>query len=241
MAGSCVTVATAAPKIPPARRAGPADPGDDGLVTLASVPVARQPIRKLERIVGEYRWRRLLQTAHDFREHFNGRVIWNVSSTATGGGVAEMLRTLVGYVQDLEIDTRWSVINGEPEFFRITKRLHNRIHGQPGGVGALGAAEDTIYSEVSLTNAAALSSRISPGDLVILHDPQTAGLTAPLQRLGARVVWRCHIGTEQRNEYTREAWEFLRPHLASAEGFIFTRRQYVPEWVDQAKIWIIPP
>ncbi|MBO0868001.1 MAG: glycosyltransferase [Micromonosporaceae bacterium] len=210
-------------------------------MTLASVPVSRQPISKLEGIVGEYRWRRLLHTAHDFREHFKDRVIWNVSSTATGGGVAEMLRTLVGYVQDLEIDSRWSVISGEPEFFRVTKRLHNRIHGQPGDTGALGIGEDTIYREVALTNAAALSSRISPGDLVILHDPQTAGLTSPLQRLGARVLWRCHIGTEQRNGYTREAWQFLRPHLASAEGFIFSRRQYVPDWVDPAKVWIIPP
>src|SRR5262245_9638169 len=98
MAGLSVTVATRLLRIPPARRARPADPGNDEIVTLASVPVARQPISKLELIVGEYRWRRLLQTAHEFREHFRGRVFWNVSSTATGGGVAEMLRTLVGYV-----------------------------------------------------------------------------------------------------------------------------------------------
>ena len=61
-----------------------------------------------------------------------GRTIWNVNSTATGGGVAEMLQVLVGYVQDLDIPIGWLVITGDAEFFVITKRLHNQIHGQPG-------------------------------------------------------------------------------------------------------------
>jgi trehalose synthase len=82
---------------------------------------------------------------------------------------------------------------------------------------------------------------VSPGDLVVLHDPQTAGLAAPLARAGARVVWRCHIGTELRNEVTEAAWRFLRPHLAAADGYVFTRRQYVPSWLADARTWIIAP
>ena len=66
-----------------------------------------------------------------------GRTIWNVNSTAAGGGVAEMLQVLVGYVQDLDISIGWLVISGDAGFFAITKRLHNQIHRHPGG-GPLG-------------------------------------------------------------------------------------------------------
>ena len=63
------------------------------------------------------------------RELLHGRTIWNVNSTARGGGVAEMLRSLIGYVRGAGLDARWVVIEGDPEFFRVTKRLHNRLHG----------------------------------------------------------------------------------------------------------------
>ena len=74
--------------------------------------------------------------AGDFRARFPGRTIWNVNSTAVGGGVAEMLHVLVGYVDDLDMAIRWLVIHGDAEFFAITKRLHNGIHGH--GDRALG-------------------------------------------------------------------------------------------------------
>ena len=77
--------------------------------------------------------------------------------------------------------------------------------------------------------------------MVLLHDPQTAGLAAPLARAGARVVWRCHIGVDWEDEVTRAGWDFLRPHLAAAEAYVFSRRDYVPSWVPAGKAWIIPP
>jgi trehalose synthase len=77
-----------------------------------------------------------------------GWSVWNISSTAIGGGVADMLQVLVGYTNDLAIDIRWLVIDGDSEFFRITKRLHNWIHGQPGDGGALGAAEFSHLGDV---------------------------------------------------------------------------------------------
>jgi trehalose synthase len=76
---------------------------------------------------------------------------------------------------------------------------------------------------------------------VLLHDPQTADLAAPLVRVGARVVWRCHIGVDWQNDTTRAAWDFLRPYLAPAHGFVFSRRQYVPPWIRPEQAWIIPP
>ena len=82
--------------------------------------------------------------SHAVRE-LHGRVIWNVNSTAKGGGVVEMLRPLLGYCRGAGVDARWVVISGEPEFFAITKRLHNRLHGFAGDGGPLGAVEREVY------------------------------------------------------------------------------------------------
>jgi len=74
-----------------------------------------------------------------------GRTLRNVNSTAQGGGVAEMLRSLIGYVRGAGLDARWVVIPGDAEFFAITKRLHNRLHGHAGDGGTLGEAERAVY------------------------------------------------------------------------------------------------
>ena len=107
--------------------------------------------------------------------------------------------------------------------------------------GPLSAAEARHYARMLAANAAELLDRIRPGDLVLLHDPQTAGLTEPLARAGAQVVWRCHIGVDWENDATRAGWDFLRPHLAAAEGYVFSRREYVPSWLPGEKVSIIPP
>src|SRR5947207_3003777 len=86
----------------------------------------------LHRAVAGERYQRLCDAAVLLRKQLAGRRIWNVSSTAVGGGVAEMLQGLVGYVGDLGIPIEWAVIGADPDFFTITKRLHNRIHGDLG-------------------------------------------------------------------------------------------------------------
>jgi len=207
---------------------------------VRSVEVARRSVTRLESVFGGERHARLVVAADRFRPRLAGRTIWNVSSTAVGGGVAEMLQVLVGYVQDLDIPIRWRVITGEAEFFVITKRLHNQIHGEEAG-GPLGEAEAGHYARMLAANAAELLDQIRPGDLVLLHDPQTAGLTAALARAGAEVAWRCHIGVDWENDATRAGWSFLRPHLAPAKGYVFSRRQYAPPWVPAERVWVIPP
>jgi trehalose synthase len=152
-----------------------------------------------------------------------------------------MLQILVGYTKDLAVDIRWLVIGGDSDFFRITKRLHNRIHGQPGDGGGLGGVERDHIDYVMAANAESLGDQISRGDLVLLHDPQTAGLVGPLARRGAHVVWRSHIGIDGENELSRSAWEFLRPLLVNAEAYVFTRHSYVPPIVPPSRAWIIPP
>jgi trehalose synthase len=200
----------------------------------------RRPIERLAPVVGPERYARLQSAAQAFKSRFAGRTVWNVNSTAVGGGVAEMLHALVGYVEDLGIDIRWLVIHGDADFFAITKRLHNGIHGSGAGA-ALGAAEAEHYARVMKANAAELLELVRPGDIVLLHDPQTAGLAAPLAEAGALPAWRCHIGVDTTNEATEAAWAFLRPHVMAAEAWVFSRRSYVPSWLTGRDVWIIPP
>src|SRR5215831_11046096 len=221
-------------------RPGRVRTGGNAVSLVKSVEVPRRPVSLLEPIVGGQRYLRLVEAADQFRRLLAGCRIWNVNSTATGGRVAEMLQVLVGYVKDLGIPIGWLVITGDAEFFAITKRLHNQIHGDRAG-GPLGAAAAQHYTQMLTANAVELLGRIQPGDVVLLHDPQTAGLAGPLARAGARVVWRSHIGVDWENDATRAGWTFLRPYLAAAEGYVFSRRGYVPAWVPGGKVAIIPP
>ena len=205
-----------------------------------AVEVPQRPVSQLEPVIGAQRLAELTQAGERVRAVLAGRTIWNVNSTAAGGGVAEMLQVLVGYVQDLGISIGWLVITGDARFFAITKRLHNQIHGSLSGA-PLGPEDASHYAQMLAPNTVELAARIRPGDVVLLHDPQTAGLAAPLAEAGARVVWRCHIGVDWDDDVTRAGWEFLRPHLAAAEAYVFSRRNYVPAWIPAEKVWVIPP
>ena len=174
------------------------------------------------------------------RQAFAGRAIWHVSSTARGGGVAELLHCLLPYARDAGVDVRWVVLREKPEFFAVTKRLHNRLHGQPGD-GALDEAAKRLYLSTLQANVDALGPLMQAGDVVYLHDPQTAGMVAGLCERGLKVIWRCHIGVDRPNELARGAWNFLRPCLERADAFVFSRREYVWAGMDERKVWLMPP
>jgi trehalose synthase len=176
------------------------------------------------------------------RELLGSRRIWNVNSTAFGGGVAEMLRSLIGYARGAGFDARWVVVEGDDEFFVLTKRLHNRLHGAQGDGGPLGEAERSAYERRCAANATALVEMLRPGDVVILHDPQTAGML-PAVRASAdvSVIWRAHIGLDLPNDLAREAWSFLTPYLGDADAYVFSREVFTWEGLDPAKVSIIPP
>lgn len=170
-----------------------------------------------------------------------GRTVWHVNSTARGGGVAEMLGSVLRYLPGGGIHTRWAVIQGADEFFAITKRIHNLLHGRPGDGGQLGEAEREVYAGTMTANLADLLDLVRPGDPVVLHDPQTAGLAPALTEAGADVIWNCHVGIDQPNDLARLAWDFLRPHVSAARAYVFSRQAYVWEGLDPAKALIIPP
>ena len=184
---------------------------------------------------------RFADVAAEARSLVQGRVIWNVNATAQGGGVAEMLQTLLAYVRALYVETRWLVLTGNPEFFTVTKRVHNMLHGEAGDGGHLGEAERAVVAEALEADIEEMTARVSVGDVVLLHDPQTAGMVDRLRAAGALVVWRCHVGRDTSNELTDRAWDFLRPMIQHADAFVFSRSAYVPAWCRQEAVHIITP
>ena len=174
-------------------------------------------------------------------ELLDGRRVWNINSTAQGGGVAEMLRSLLAYARGTGLDVRWSVMEGREDFFRVTKRIHNHLHGFPGDGGSLGEDERRIYDEVSSANAEALEDMLAPDDIVIVHDPQPGGLVEPARKLCAGVLWRCHVGIDLPNQIARDAWRFLIPHVEAADGYVFSREAFEWEGLDASKMRVIPP
>jgi trehalose synthase len=175
------------------------------------------------------------------RELFAGRVVWHVNSTARGGGVAELLQSLLAYARGAGVDARWAVIGGEPEFFAITKRIHNLLHGSPGDGGPLGEAEREAYERTLREPARLLAELVRERDVVFLHDPQTAGMVAPVLATGATVVWRCHVGLDHPDEHARRAWDFLRPEVRDAHALVFSREAFVWDGLPKERIWIVAP
>jgi trehalose synthase len=167
--------------------------------------------------------------------------VLNINSTATGGGVAELLQTSLAYARGAGVDARWAVIAGNPRFFEITKRVHNHLYGSPGDGGPLGAAERRAYEATLQDNADELAALVKSGDFVVLHDPQTAGLAPALVQRGATVLWRCHVGIDEPNQYSDMAWSFLQPYIDGLPGYVFSVAAFAPGFVPRDKLTVIPP
>jgi trehalose synthase len=161
-----------------------------------------------------------------------GCSIAHVNSTTYGGGVSELLRSLVPLYRSLGIDADWLVIPGSPEFFEVTKGFHNALQGAPFGLTEEAKA---IYLRQNQQVAGILEREY---DVVVVHDPQPAPLRALHGRNNARWVWRCHIDTSQPNP---DVLSFLLPFLAEYDALVFTMPQFVPRELAGRNIVIIPP
>ena len=116
---------------------GPGGLDTAGLTEVSVTPLAPARFRE---VLSAESLARFEQTITRGAELLDGRTLWTVNSTAHGGGVAEMLRSLIGYARGAGLDARWLVIDGDADFFRVTKRLHNHLHGADDG-GELGERE----------------------------------------------------------------------------------------------------
>ena len=208
---------------------------------IERVDIAALPIDRFRSVLDPAQYAELSALADHARELLEGRVVWCVNSTGRGGGVAEMLRSLLAYTRGAGVDTRWEVVTGRPLFFDVTKRLHNRLHGSAGDGGPRGDAERTEYEAVIDAAAEELVPLVRRKDIVILHDPQTAGLAAPLRATGARVIWRCHVGIDEPNALACEAWDFLRPYVRAADVCVFSRTPFVWTGLEDSRVAIVAP
>ncbi len=208
---------------------------------MQNVPIARLSFDHLSPVIGARSAARLRDVIDEARAVLDGRIVWHINSTAQGGGVAEMLQTLLAYERGAGLDVRWLVTDGDAPFFNLTKRIHHRLHGQNGDGGLLSTHEQKHFVRVTERNAEQVLATVRSGDIVILHDPQTVGLAPALRRAGALVLWRCHIGQDEMNRAADEAWQFLRPYVEQAHACIFSRAAYVPAWLSSESAFIIPP
>ena len=208
---------------------------------LEMVEVAEHPPERFESVLEPEPFEKLAAGIHRARELLGEHTVWNVSSTAKGGGVVELLLPLIGYAKGAGVDARWAVIQGNPDFFKVTKRIHNNLHGYAGDGGALDDEARKTYEDALEPNAAELVELVDADDIVVLHDPQTVGLIGPLKRTGAKVVWRCHIGVDEPDDLARRAWDFLRVDVEQADAYVFSREAFVWEGLDDDKVAIIAP
>ena len=175
-----------------------------------------------------------------FVKTLQGCTIWMINSTATGGGVAEMLPSQIRIIRSLGVHIEWLVIEADDQhFFDLTKRIHNAIHG--AGDGHFTDEDRHIYEKVNQTNVEKAIELIQDGDLVVIHDPQPMPLGRMIKEVrDVKTIWRCHIGLEEHNDTTRGVWQFLMPYMDDYDHHVFSLPNYVPDPI-KGYTSIIPP
>lgn len=144
-------------------------------------------------------------------EKLKGKVIQNINSTAVGGGVAEILSRIVPLLKELGVDARWDLIKGGEQFFEVTKKFHNALHGRPAQIGE---KDFEIFMETSQMNIEEVNIY---GDIVFIHDPQPIALIK--KKSTNKWVWRCHVDVSQPNQ---KVWQFLRDFIDNYDASVFS-------------------
>jgi trehalose synthase len=194
---------------------------------LQPVAVAHKHLADYASIVG----RTLVEEIRERAARLQGKKILHVSATAFGGGVSEILYTIVPLMADVGLDVAWQVIYGREEFFNATKVLHNALQGNPQDM-----TEDQweVWRRYNEINAREMSEG---WDVCIVHDPQPAALCSLVANKASHWIWRCHIDLSTPNQFTLER---LLPCLESYEAAIFHMADYVPATMD-GRAKIVPP
>lgn len=166
-----------------------------------------------EPIVG----RPTIEEIHQLAERLKGRKVKMVNSTAIGGGVAEILHRLVPLLNEIGIQTQWEVIKGGEDFFAVTKKFHNALHGESV---PLTPRMKEIFLEVNREN---LKSTNLDQDVIVIHDPQPIVYIEDKERTSAKWVWRCHIDISNPNG---EVWDFLKGYVEKFDSVIFSSPRF---------------
>lgn len=140
-----------------------------------------------------------------------GKVVQNINSTAVGGGVAEILNRMIPLLKQLGLDARWDVIKGGGQFFEVTKKFHNALHGRSENITE---GDYEIFLETSRRNIEEMEIY---GEIVFIHDPQPVCLVD--KRAANRWVWRCHVDVSNPHS---EVWKFLKQYIVRYDAAVFS-------------------
>ncbi|MFA6384486.1 MAG: glycosyltransferase [Candidatus Omnitrophota bacterium] len=144
-------------------------------------------------------------------ERLKGKVIQHINSTPVGGGVAEILNRMVPLLIQVGVDTKWDVIKGGEQFFEVTKKFHNALHGR---IEEVTRRDFEIFTEVSQENIKNIDTY---GDIVFVHDPQPICLVK--KKAANKWLWRCHIDVSNPNE---RVWGFLMDFIVKYDSAVFS-------------------
>ncbi len=162
--------------------------------------------------------------------HLTGRKVQNINSTFSGGGVAEILARMVPLLKQLGVDASWDVIEGDEEFFNVTKKFHNALHGQEE---TFTKDDLNIFIETSRRNNENMALN---ADIFYIHDPQPIILIERKEACGGKWIWRCHVDVSHPD---KEVWKFLRKYVVGYDATVFS----APEFSQQlpVKQYMISP
>ncbi|MGB6838437.1 MAG: glycosyltransferase [Dehalococcoidia bacterium] len=195
---------------------------------LQLVDVGVQAFGPYDEFVGE----EVVQQVRDSARDLQGVRVLHLNATPYGGGVSELLRSLVPVLRDLGLAADWKVIVGDTPFFQVTKKMHNALQGADYDP----PREDReSYLAQNQHNASLLEAEY---DVIVVHDPQPLAIRHFRQEDRTRWVWRCHIDT---SEPSAPAWEFLRSFVEGYDAMVFTMEEFVPPGLDRRKVHVIPP
>lgn len=144
-------------------------------------------------------------------EKLKGKVIQNINSTSVGGGVAEILNRLIPLLRELGVDGRWDLIKGGEQFFEVTKKFHNALHGRPAEISS---RDFDVFMETSMKNVQEVNTY---GDIVFVHDPQPIVLIK--KKAANKWIWRCHIDVSNPD---KQVWGFLRDFIVAYDAAVFS-------------------
>ena len=197
---------------------------------LQEVALGHKTLTDYTHIVGKD----LTERIRELAEPLKGKRVLHVSATAFGGGVSEILYTMVPLMRDVGLDAHWHVIFGKEEFFNATKLLHNALQGAEE---TLSEEQWEIFDEINAINAEGLQGE---WDVIIVHDPQPIGLRRGAQEKGGKWIWRCHIDLSTPNPAPIER---LLPMIEEYDASVWHMDQYVPNDMGRHReaVNIIPP
>jgi trehalose synthase len=197
---------------------------------LQEVSLGHKTLTDYTHIVGKD----LTEQIRELAEPLKGKRILHVSATAFGGGVSEILYTLVPLMRDVGLDAHWHVIFGKEEFYNATKLLHNSLQGAEE---TLSDEQWEIFDEINQINADGLQGE---WDVVIVHDPQPIGLLRGAKEKGGSWVWRCHIDLSTPNPAPIAR---LLPMIEEYDASVWHMEKYVPEGMGKHRdeVRIVPP